>query len=416
MINETVEQLKNKIAELEEKIKSYEKILSTITSGSIFSNETRELSTSQIIATKNISSNVSNNSFDESLPLYTKFTTFLSNSKRTLQSIYDSIPHHILFIDKNGFITLYNQQVSLDFKITKHEYIGRHIRELLKIDDKDIYLLQTLNSGEELYNKEILNINYGIVNTRIIRDINGEIVRVIGVFHNLNDARESEKLAMSGRIAAGIAHEVRNPLTTVRGYLQFLQEEAPDQYKKLFNDLLIPELDRANAIITDFLSITKNANYKPEPIRINDFLLNHLKQLLFSETVLNNVNIQYNLSSELCENKIYFDKNQLVQIFLNLFHNALDAKKDGPLTIDISTFVEDDVIYIAFKDNGSGIPPADLPYIFDPFFSTKDDGTGLGLSLTKKLIQNHNGTISAYSGKNGTTFTISLPIKSQINK
>lgn len=407
MVNEKVQELKNKIIELEEKVKSYESILNTITSGSIFSNETRELSNSNHL-TRNTSFN---NSKNETLPLHTKFTNFLSNSKKTLQSIYDAFSHHILFIDKNGIITLYNQQVAIDFRITKYAFIGRHIRDLLKIEDKEICLLHTLYSGEEFYNKEILNIHYGIINTRIIRDLNGEISRVIGVFHNLNDERESEKLAMTGRIAAGIAHEVRNPLTTVRGYLQFLQEEAPPQYKQLFNDLLIPELDRANGIITDFLSITKNANYKPEPININDFFSNHLKQLFFSETVLNNVRIEYYLSSELISTHIFFDKNQLVQVFLNLFHNALDAKKEELLSINIATFIDKDIVYITFKDNGTGIPPADLPYIFDPFFSTKDDGTGLGLSLTKKLIQNHNGTISAISGINGTTFTIALPVK-----
>jgi len=410
MINETVKELNNKIAELEGKIKSYEKILSTIDSGSIFSNETRELyNTKQPTNEENF--NKPHFEIDQTPSLHNKFSTFLTNSKRTLQSVYDAFPHQVLFIDKNGIITLYNQQVAIDFKIKKYEYIGRHIKELLKIDEKDIFLLQTLYSGEEFYNKEILNIDYGIINTRIVRDLEGDIARVIGVFHNLNDARESEKLAMSGRIAAGIAHEVRNPLTTVRGYLQFLQEESPSQYKQLFNDLLIPELDRANNIITDFLSITKNANYKPEPILINTFLSNYMKQLLFSETVLNNINIEYNLSTELNENKIYFDKNQLVQVFLNLFHNAFDAKKDGLLTINFSTFIENDLIYIVFKDNGSGIPPADLPYIFDPFFTTKDNGTGLGLSLTKKIIQNHNGTISVFSGKSGTTFTITLPVK-----
>ncbi|PEL10562.1 nitrogen regulation protein NR(II) [Bacillus sp. AFS017336] len=406
MINETIQELKEKIAELEEKVISYESILNTITSGSIFSNETRELSSSnQLTRNTDIS-----NSINE-LPLHTKYSIFFANSKRALQSIYDALPHHILFIDKNGIITLYNQQVANDFRITKYELIGRHIRNLLKIEDKEICLLQTLYTGEEFYNKEILNINYGIINTRIIRDINGEILRVIGIFHNLNEARESEKLAMSGRIAAGIAHEVRNPLTTVRGYLQFLQEEAPPQYKQLFNDLLIPELDRANGIITDFLSITKNANYKPEAININDFISNHIKQLLFSETFLNNVKFEFFLSEDLIATHIFFDKNQLVQVFLNLFHNALDAKKEDLLIINIATFIDNDIIYITFKDNGTGIPSADLPYIFDPFFSTKDDGTGLGLPLTKKLIQNHNGTISVLSGDNGTTFTITLPIK-----
>lgn len=410
MINDTVKELNNKIAELEDKVKYYENILNSITSGSIFSNEYRELADTQI-PNRIKNPKTSENYLEDLQPLSTKFTNFLLNSKRSLQSIYDAFPHHILFVDKNGIITLYNQQTAIDFKITKCEYIGKHIRELLKIDEKEIAVLQTLKTGEEIYNREMLNIDYGIVNTRIIRDINGEISRVIGIFHNLNDARDSEKLVMSGRIAAGIAHEVRNPLTTVRGYLQFLQEDAPKQYNELFNNLLIPELDRANGIITDFLSITKNASYKPEPICIIEFLSNYIHQLLFSEMVLKKINIQYKFSPELHEHKIYFDKNQLVQVFLNLFHNSLDAKKEESLTINIDCIVEKDHIYIHFIDNGSGIPTADLPYIFDPFFSTKDEGTGLGLSLTKKLIQNHNGTISVTSNQNGTTFTLMLPIK-----
>lgn len=410
MINDTVQELNNRIAELEEKVHSYENILTLITTGSIFSNEFRKLS-GTILAT-GFSNTLPNQDLKvETEDLSTKFLNFLENSRSTLRSIYDAIPHHILFVDRNGIITLYNRQVALDFKVSKCEYIGKHIKELLKIDEKHIAILQTIESGEEIYNQEILNIHYGIVNTRIIRDIEGQIVRVVGIFHNLNDARESEKLAMSGRIAAGIAHEVRNPLTTVRGYLQFLQEDAPHLYKKLFSELLIPELDRANRIISDFLAITKNAPYKPEPIEINDFLSNYIQQLLFSESVMRKIDIRYNLSSSLDGVKIYFDKNHLVQIFLNLFQNAVDAKKDDQLILNIESYYENNEVLIVFKDNGIGIPECDLPFIFDPFFSTKDEGTGLGLSLSKSLIQNHNGTIRVESNEYGTKFTISLPTK-----
>lgn len=402
MNTDTVKDLKDKVAMLEEKLSFYEKIISSITPGSFFSENYLNL------INNNLSSG-NGTELEEALTL--TFTSFMSKNNEVLQKIFNTIPHHILIIDHNGIIKFYNEQCARDFKVNKDEYIGRHIRDLLRIEDKEIALLQTLYSGKEIYHHEILNKNYGIVNTRILRDENNQIESVIGVFHFLNDARDSEKLAISGRIAAGIAHEVRNPLTTVRGYLQFVQDNVPERIKQLFNDLLIPELDRANGIITDFLSITKNAPYKPEPICLNDFLLNYIQQLFFSETVINNVDIKYNLSQELHKYKVFFDKNQLVQVFLNLFHNSLDAKKDGNLLITIETHVLDCEIAIIFKDNGCGIPRTVLPFIFDPFYSTKDDGTGLGLSLTKKLIQNHGGTITATSSCNGTTFTILLPIK-----
>lgn len=402
MNTDTVKDLKAKVAKLEEQVAIYEKIFSSIPAGSFFSENYLNL--------------INNNSLSFNGPefvdeLTVTFSSFMSKNKKILQKIFDAIPHHILFINHEGIIQFYNEQCARDFKVNIHEYVGKHIRELLRIDDKEIALLNTLYSGKEIYHHEILNKNYGIVNTRIIRDVNNQIESVIGIFHFLNDARDSEKLAISGRIAAGIAHEVRNPLTTVRGYLQFVQDEAPDRIKQLFNDLLIPELDRANGIITDFLSITKNAPYKPEPVCLNDFLLNYIKQLFFSETVINNVDIKYNLSEDLHKYKVFFDRNQLVQVFLNLFHNSLDAKKDGNLLITIETHVIDDEIVILFKDNGCGIPRTVLPFIFDPFYSTKDEGTGLGLSLTKKLIQNHDGFISATSSCNGTVFKISLPIK-----
>jgi len=400
MNTDTVKDLNAKVAKLEEKVEMYEKIFSSITPGSFFSENYLNL------INKNSLSHNEPEFVDE---LTVTFSSFMLKNKAILQKIFDAIPHHILFIDHEGIIQFYNEQCARDFKVDISEYVGKHIRELLRIDDKEIALLNTLYSGKEIYHHEILNKNYGIVNTRILRDVNNQIESVIGIFHFLNDARDSEKLAISGRIAAGIAHEVRNPLTTVRGYLQFVQDEAPDRIKQLFNDLLIPELDRANGIITDFLSITKNAPYKPEPICLNDFLLNYIKQLFFSETVINNVDIKYNLSEDLHKYKVFFDRNQLVQVFLNLFHNSLDAKKDGNLLITIETHVIDEEIVIIFKDNGCGIPRTVLPFIFDPFYSTKDEGTGLGLSLTKKIIQNHGGFITATSSCNGTTFTISLP-------
>lgn len=104
-----------------------------------------------------------------------------------------------------------------------------------------------------------------------------------------------------------------------------------------------------------------------------------------------------------------------MQVFLNLFQNAIDARGERPLSIQISSYRLDNFVRITFTDNGTGVPPAIQEYIFDPFFSTKDSGTGLGLSVTKKIIQNHNGTLKMSSNQNGTTFTISIPILPKAN-
>lgn len=284
------------------------------------------------------------------------------------------------------------------------------IQQLLNLPEEKIKAIETLKTGTEIYNEEVLDKNYGIINNRIIRDYNGEIFRVISVFHYLNTERDAEKFSLAGRIAAGIAHEVRNPLTTVRGYLQFLQESISPSNKELFKNLLIPELDRANNIITKFLAISKTREFTREPFPINTFLRDYIQQLLASEVSLHNISIDYNFSNELDDILVNIDRHELVQVFLNLFQNAVDAQGDKPLSIQITSYRLNNFIRITFTDNGIGIPPAIQEYIFDPFFSTKDSGTGLGLSVTKKIIQNHNGTLKMTSNEDGTTFTISIPI------
>ncbi|MDA2635246.1 ATP-binding protein [Bacillus cereus] len=310
--------------------------------------------------------------------------------------IFDAFSHHVTFVDNKGNITLCNQVAADDFGVIRNDIIGKAI--------------ETLKTGTEIYNEEVLDKNYGIINNRIIRDYNGEIFRVISVFHYLNTERDAEKFSLAGRIAAGIAHEVRNPLTTVRGYLQFLQESVSPSNKELFKNLLIPELDRANSIITKFLSLSKTREFKREPFPINTFLREYIQQLLASEVFLHNISIDYNFSTELDDILVHIDRHELVQVFLNLFQNAVDAQGEKKLSIQITSYRLDNFVRITFTDNGTGIPPAIQDYIFDPFFSTKDSGTGLGLSVTKKIIQNHNGTLKMTSNEDGTTFTISIPI------
>ncbi|MEC3421908.1 ATP-binding protein, partial [Bacillus cereus] len=179
---------------------------------------------------------------------------------------------------------------------------------------------------------------------------------------------------------------------------------------ELFKNLLIPELDRANNIITKFLAVSKTREFTREPFPINTFLRDYIQQLLASEVSLHNISIDYNFSNELDDILVNIDRHELVQVFLNLFQNAVDAQGDKPLSIQITSYRLDNFVRITFTDNGIGIPPAIQEYIFDPFFSTKDSGTGLGLSVTKKIIQNHNGTLKMTSNEDGTTFTISIPI------
>ncbi|MCA1030361.1 GHKL domain-containing protein [Bacillus timonensis] len=334
-----------------------------------------------------------------------------------LYPILDLVPYHIVFIDKLGRITFCNKQTADDLKVRRQNMIGKHLRDLLQIPDDLIMLLKTLQTKEPIYNLEVLDSNYGIVNTRIIFDNEGNILRVIGTFHFLNSIKESEKQALAGRIAAGIAHEIRNPLTTVRGYLQYLQQTIDPTIAILFKDLLIPELDRANKIISDFLSVARPSDRQRKPININTFLEYQLGYLLRSEALLQNVNISFDLATNTNDYLLLSNQDELIQVFLNLFRNAMEAQSQKHLHITITSKIDTDRLVITFEDNGIGISQKNIDHIFDPFFSTKDSGTGLGLSISKKIIENYGGTMRVKSKENlGSTFIIEFPVEIQSRK
>ncbi|EEM90544.1 PAS domain-containing sensor histidine kinase [Bacillus thuringiensis serovar vazensis] len=407
--NDDIISHEKRIEELENKVRFYEELVNQLPHHFTYKNPHIGLQIKKTRSTHSIQNiQKENNEADfqltcDSLFLFKQLETYFIH-------IFDAFSHHVTFVDNKGNITLCNQAAADDFGVVRNDIIGKPIQQLLKLPEEKIKALETLRTGTEIYNEEVLDKNYGILNNRIIRDYNGEIFRVISVFHYLNTERDAEKFSLAGRIAAGIAHEVRNPLTTVRGYLQFLQENVSSSNKELFKNLLIPELDRANSIITKFLSISKTREFTREPFPINTFLREYIQQLLASEVFLHNISIDYNFSTELDDILVHIDRHELVQVFLNLFQNAVDAQGEKKLSIQITSYRLDNFVRITFTDNGTGIPPAIQEYIFDPFFSTKDSGTGLGLSVTKKIIQNHNGTLKMTSNEDGTTFTISIPI------
>ncbi|WP_174727821.1 two-component system sensor histidine kinase NtrB [Mesobacillus harenae] len=331
-------------------------------------------------------------------------------SEALLAEMMDLIPHHIVSINKDGIITMCNLQAAQDLSVNRDDIIGRHIRELLHLPDEKILMLDAIRTGNETINEEIMDKNYGIISTKIIRDEEGVIKRVFGVFYFLNRFKDFEKQALAGRIAAGIAHEIRNPLTTVRGYLQLLQSREDHDTSELFGSLLIPEIDRANKIITDFLRLARPSQARVEYIKVRDFITEQLGKILNSESLLYNIEVDYELSPESSERMIEIDRDELMQVFINLFRNSLQARESMELTIKIATDIKNDKLEIRFSDNGPGIAYSVLEYIFDPFFTTKSEGTGLGLSVSKKIIENHGGTMKVSTHPSGTIFTILLPI------
>lgn len=183
-----------------------------------------------------------------------------------------------------------------------------------------------------------------------------------------------------------------------------------EETAEMFQSLLIPEIDRANKIITDFLRISKPGTVKREILEVKDFFIDYLGHFLNSDALLHNVNITYKISEESAGGFFVGDREELFQVFSNLYRNSLQAKDDSTMEIMISTELIGSKIFIEFVDNGLGIEPNLLQHVFDPFFTTKDEGTGLGLSVSKKIIENYHGTMNVQSSPLGTRFLIYLPV------
>ncbi len=218
----------------------------------------------------------------------------------------------------------------------------------------------------------------------------------------------SEKLASIGRLTAGIAHEIGNPLTSIFSFVQILREMEEDEFKKESLETIYFHINRISEILKQLSGFSKMPVEELKRYHINELIETSINLIQYDKRA-KNVSIIKKLSPSLP--KVIIDGNQLSQVFINLTLNAIDAMPNGGTLTVRSTETWGNIV-IQFEDTGIGIPKEELPKIFDPFYTTKEKGTGLGLAVSYNIIKKMNGTMTVESevGK-GSIFTITIPYK-----
>lgn len=301
--------------------------------------------------------------------------------------------------------------------------LGYKSADLLGYVREDIIHPDDLSHFKQIYKKEkevsvirVLHKNGHYVwieaSIKFITNDNAKGEKVLIIARDITERVEakelmvkSEKLSMAGQLAAGIAHEIRNPLTAIKGFLKLIQSGF--NMEKEYLDVMDSELVRIEFILNELLLLAKPTKQSFENKDINSVVL-HVVKLLETEANLKNILFKTELHCD--EIFINCDENQLKQIFINFIKNGIEAMPTGGL-MTINTYLEMDHVVIEIKDEGCGIPKEKLINIGQPFFTTKEKGTGLGLAVSFSIVENHKGEIDIDSeeGK-GTTISVKLPL------
>ncbi|WP_170119478.1 PAS domain-containing sensor histidine kinase [Tumebacillus permanentifrigoris] len=350
-----------------------------------------------------------------------------SHQLRTLQHqhsfVLNSLHHGVVVTDLDFEITYANDALNEMFGLEPAQWVGQSIRQIVPADDGLSYRLaqMALENGETQFAQYDVSLPNGggrrhvQVTATPLRDVTSTLMGMLLLYEDRSPEvelqetmRRNDQLETVSQMAASIAHEVRNPMTSVQGFLQLMAREIdPAHTHSMYLNVMEEDLKRINDIITEYLNFSRMGNDAMEEVRIAT-LLHNTYTLLQSEANLKGIEIELRLPG--FDPLLTANANRLKQVLINLARNAMEAMCEGGglLTLILEETAEGVCLHV--QDTGPGITPDHLARIFNPFYTTKNTGTGLGLSISKKIIEEHNGTLQVATepGK-GTTFYIHLP-------
>lgn len=328
----------------------------------------------------------------------------LADARTLSENIMESMADGIIAVDTAGRITAFNQAAEVMTGFAAQDVIGKSYADLFAQDAEfNSRLLETLHTGEPCIGSKIeYPTKHGklwiSVSTSMLRDLNGNILGAVVVFEDLTERKRLEeqvsradRLATLGELMAGVAHEIRNPLTSIKGFLQYFQSAGNDEERALYLPMMIREVDRMNRIIETLLYFSRPGQEKAAPTDLSKVLQDTLI-LLRSQAKSHGIVFDIRLEEELP--LVTIDDEQFKQVFLNLLINSLQAMDhEGIIRVSARYLAAEGEVEVEFADNGPGIPAAIREKVFDPFFTTKQTGTGLGLAVVQRIVAARGGRI-----------------------
>jgi two-component system nitrogen regulation sensor histidine kinase GlnL len=353
------------------------------------------------------------------------------------ENIIECLGEGVIGIDADMIITAYNNAAERISGLSRSLTIGKLLRDVFPNDTWFTEILEkTLKQGkifiehENIICQRMAGGMGGVVpvglTTSTVLDNNGTIIGAVALLRDLSSLKpikeesvRKDRLAFLGTFAAGVAHEVKNPLGGIRGAAQLLSRKVKEKGLTEYTDIIIREVDRLNKILEEILDFANPRRINPQPINIHE-VLDTVILLGNSMTQGKAVNIVKSYDPSLPQ--VLGDKEHLIQVFLNLLKNSIEAvDKNGEVLVNTRILTDFHLIKegyrggkmasIEVQDNGCGISEYDMEKLFTPFFTTKAKGSGLGLALSFRIIKEHGGffKIDSTPGK-GTTVSVFLPI------
>jgi PAS domain S-box-containing protein len=323
-------------------------------------------------------------------------------------NIYSSITDALITLDLEDNILTLNKTAERVFEISEKDALGKNFEEAIPACEDGFHHYKQNPQSQSYHELHFEQQNGDAVYLRgrfsPLLDRNGDMIGTTCLFQDLSverlleeKARRSDRLAALGELAAGVAHEMRNPLTTVRGYIQILPDNLDDaEFIDEFSSNLIREIDRLTRLTENLLNMAKPISPELQPCSLYEMIQEILD---FQSDQLSKHQVEVDIQAPTCRDTVCIDKDRIKQVFINLIRNSAEAMDGGgTIVIELQQRTEtlsenkpQEYVVAVLKDNGPGIPENIIDRLFDPFFTTKDHGTGLGLALSNRIVEEHQG-------------------------